>query len=149
MWDLSLVDPDNRRGVDYSVRTRMLGELEGMSVEDVVARMDEGLPKLYLIHKTLQLRNQLPEAFAGDATYEPLEAAGPEATRVVGFQRWGVVATVVPRLSMSHKGWEDTSVELPSGVWRNQLTGERLSGGPVKVAELLARFPVALLRLES
>ncbi|HVL50484.1 MAG TPA: malto-oligosyltrehalose synthase [Actinomycetota bacterium] len=149
LWDLSLVDPDNRRAVDYSVRTRMLGELEGMSVEDVVARMDEGLPKLYLIHKTLQLRNQLPEAFAGDATYEPLEAAGPEATRVVGFQRWGVVATVVPRFSMSHEGWGDTSVELPSGVWRNQLTGERLSGGPVKVAELLARFPVALLRLES
>ncbi len=149
LWDLSLVDPDNRRPVDYAVRTRMLQEMEGMSVDGILAGMEEGLPKLYLIKKALELRAQLPEAFAGDASYEPLEVSGAQAPRVVGFQRWGVVATVVPRLSMSRQGWLDTAVKIPDGVWRNQLTGDRMSGGEVRIGDLLARFPVALLRLES
>ena len=149
LWDLSLVDPDNRRPVDYGLRSRLLQELEAMTVEEVVARSDEGLPKLFLVKKTLDLRRELPEAFAGDSTYEPLPACGIADGHVLAFHRWGVVATVVPRLVAGGPRWGDTTVELPAGVWRNQLTGERMGGGEVRVAELFARFPVALLRCES
>lgn len=53
LWDLSLVDPDNRRPVDYALRSRLLKELDGMKPEQIMARMEEGLPKLWLLHKTL------------------------------------------------------------------------------------------------
>ncbi|HEX2053290.1 MAG TPA: malto-oligosyltrehalose synthase [Actinomycetota bacterium] len=149
LWDLSLVDPDNRRPVDYSLRARLLGELDGMSVEDVMARSDEGLPKLFLINKSLELRRELPEAFGRESNYEALTAEGPAAGHVVAFTRWGVVATVVPRLTLGVGSWEGTTVSLAAGSWRNQLTGDRNAGGAVPVGDLLKRFPVALLRLES
>ncbi len=150
LWDLSLVDPDNRRPVDYRQRIGLLGELGGLKVEDILARDDEGLPKLFLIRRALKLRRQLPEAFGAEASYEPLAAAGTAAENVVAFTRWGVVATVVPRLVLGVRdGWGDTTVELPAGAWKNVFTGEPVAGGSVPLGDLLARFPVALLRLES
>jgi (1->4)-alpha-D-glucan 1-alpha-D-glucosylmutase len=74
---------------------------------------------------------------------------GPAASHAFGFTRWGVVATVVPRLTLGLESWGDTSVVLPGGMWRNQLTGERTPGAEVAVADLFSRFPVALLRLET
>jgi (1->4)-alpha-D-glucan 1-alpha-D-glucosylmutase len=56
LWDLSLVDPDNRRPVDYALRRRLLSELDGMAAEEIWRRIDEGLPKLWIIHQTLKLR---------------------------------------------------------------------------------------------
>ena len=77
LWDLSLVDPDNRRPVDYELRRRLLAELkEGRPPEAILARMDEGLPKLWLIHQGLQLRRRLPEAFGPEGDYEPLPGLG-------------------------------------------------------------------------
>ena len=149
LWDLSLVDPDNRRPVDYDARARLLAELESMEVEEVMGREEEGVPKLLLVSKTLELRRDLPEAFGGDSSYEPLPVTGPAASHALGFTRWGVVATVVPRLTLRLESWGDTAVALPGGMWRNQLTGERTPGGEVAVADLLCRFPVALLRLET
>ncbi|MGH9152851.1 MAG: malto-oligosyltrehalose synthase, partial [Acidimicrobiales bacterium] len=63
LWDLSLVDPDNRRPVDYGVRRRLLGQLAGLGPEAVLARADEGLPKLTVVREALQLRRRRPGAF--------------------------------------------------------------------------------------
>ena len=150
LWDLSLVDPDNRRPVDYRSRIGLLKELEVMKVDDVLAASDAGLPKLFLIRRALKLRRQLPEAFGAESSYEPLPVTGDKAANVVAFSRWGVVATVVPRLVLGIKdGWGDTALELPAGAWKNVLTGEAVPGGTVPLSDLLAGFPVALLRLES
>src|SRR5262249_50361891 len=90
IWDLSLVDPDNRRPVDYELRQRLLSDLKrGMTPEEILARMDDGLPKLWLIHQGLQLRRRSPEVFGPDVAYEPLLAAGPRAGHVVAFLRGG------------------------------------------------------------
>ena len=67
LWDLSLVDPDNRRPVDYGVRRRMLDELHGgMEVEEILRRIDEGMPKLWVVHRALSLRKEHPEWFGSD-----------------------------------------------------------------------------------
>jgi (1->4)-alpha-D-glucan 1-alpha-D-glucosylmutase len=150
LWDLSLVDPDNRRPVDYRTRIGLLKDLEGMKVDDVLAASDAGLPKLFLIRRALKLRRQLPEAFGPESGYEPLPVTGDKAANVVAFSRWGVVATVVPRLVLGIRdGWGDTALDLPAGAWKNVLTGEPVEGGSVRLADLFAGFPVALLRLES
>jgi (1->4)-alpha-D-glucan 1-alpha-D-glucosylmutase len=143
LWDLSLVDPDNRRPVDYGLRARLLAELPGLTPEQVCERVDEGLPKLAVVSAALRLRRERREAFAG--SYDPLGVSGAWADRVVAFARGGEVVTVVPRLSVHVDDWKDTAVALPLGPWQNVLTGDRLDGGDQPVAEVFARFPVALL----
>jgi (1->4)-alpha-D-glucan 1-alpha-D-glucosylmutase len=147
LWDLSLVDPDNRRPVDYERRRTLLAELKGLCVCDVLARMDEGLPKLYVIHTALKLRNEHPEWFGAQAAYTALAPTGTKAVNVVAYLRGDSVATLVPRLPMGLAGaWEDTAVALPAGKWRNRLTGEIIRvDATVQMASVLERFPVALL----
>ncbi|HEX6902404.1 MAG TPA: malto-oligosyltrehalose synthase [Thermoanaerobaculia bacterium] len=147
IWDLSLVDPDNRRPVDYELRRRMLEDLKrGMTPEEILARMDDGLPKLWVLRQGLHLRRRRPELFGPEADYQPLQAAGPRADHAVAFARGGGVAVVVPRLVIRLGGdWEGTTVDLPPGRWRDELTGEEVEGGRRSAAGLLARFPVALL----
>jgi len=152
LWDLSLVDPDNRRPVDFGLRRRLLSELPGLTPEEVLERSDEGLPKLHLTHQALQVRGEFPRCFGADGTYRALEATGPAARHVVAFARGRDVVTVVPRLTLRLGGaWEDTSMELPEGSWVNRLTGEVLgeprdpAGRRVLLLDVLGRFPVALL----
>jgi (1->4)-alpha-D-glucan 1-alpha-D-glucosylmutase len=146
LWDLSLVDPDNRRPVDFALRRGLLRETEGMRVDAVTARADEGLPKLWLIARALALRRRRPQPFGPHGTYVPIEAQGAAAGHVVAFSRGGEVVTVVPRLLLRLGGeWGDTRVPLPEGAWRNELTDEDVPGGAVPAARLFARFPVALL----
>ncbi|HEY2290937.1 MAG TPA: malto-oligosyltrehalose synthase [Thermoanaerobaculia bacterium] len=147
IWDLSLVDPDNRRPVDYELLRRLLDDLKRRMIpEEILARMDDGLPKLWLIHQGLRLRRRSPEAFGPAGAYEPLRAVGPRAEHVVAFARGGAVAAVAPRLPLRLQGdWRGTALELPPGSWRDELTGEEIAGGRRPVADLLARFPVALL----
>jgi maltooligosyltrehalose synthase len=96
-------------------------------VETVWECRAEGLPKLYLIRQALALRARRPELFGLRGSYEPLEAQGAKAEHVVAFSRRGEVATVVPRLALSLAGdWADTTLALPTGHWRNELTGESL-----------------------
>lgn len=150
LWDLSLVDPDNRRPVDYELRRRLLGELEeGMTPEAILSRMNEGLPKLWLIRQGLHLRRNRPGAFGRESTYEPLAVSGEKRDHAVAFLRGGEVAVVAPRLVLTLEGsWGDTTVDLPMGGWRNELTGERVEGGRVALEGLLGRFPVGLLARE-
>jgi (1->4)-alpha-D-glucan 1-alpha-D-glucosylmutase len=154
LWDLSLVDPDNRRPVDYALRQRLLHELKQMNGEGVAARVllrsEEGMPKMWTIHKALQLRRERPECFGAEAAYVPIEVDGAKHDHVIAYLRGEDVATVAPRLVLKLDGaWKDTVVMLPEGRWRNRLTGVSVDGGRVLVKSLLKDFPVALLVREG
>jgi len=151
LWDLHLVDPDNRCPVDYDLRRRLLAELEqGLTAEEIMKRVDEGLPKLWVVYKGLQLRRQRPEGFNAAAEYSPLLDAGPKKEHLVAFLRGPSLATLVPRWSLRLGGnWGSTTVDLPAGRWKNILTGDEITGGRQRVQPLLQRFPVALLTKET
>jgi (1->4)-alpha-D-glucan 1-alpha-D-glucosylmutase len=150
LWDLSLVDPDNRRPVDFALRRRLLAEMLRLSPDDILARMDEGLPKLFTIRQALHLRHKRPELFGPEGAYRPLHAGGEKADHVIAFMRGADVITVAPRWPVSLNGdWADTEVELPAGRWRNLLSGENEPGGAVRLARLLSRFPLGLLIREE
>ena len=137
LWDLSLVDPDNRRPVDYDARRRML-VLDGVPEVD-----DSGAAKLHVVSRLLRLRRDRSELFLAGSSYTPLDAGG----RAVGFVRGGQVVTVAPTraLLVERHGWGDDAVELPAGRWTDVLTGAERDGGSVRLADLLADFPVAVL----
>ena len=146
LWDLSLVDPDNRRPVDYDRRRRLLEELDGLSAEEAWAIPGDGLPKLLVVQRTLRLRRRRQAVFGPSGTYRPLFAQGPKARHAVAFVRAEEVVTVVPRLVLGLAGnWAGTELELPPGQWRDEFTGAELDGGRRPMAGLLGRFPVALL----
>lgn len=146
LWDLSLVDPDNRRPVDFALRSRLLKELPQLSPEQILAGMDMGLPKLWVIRQALHLRRSHPELFGPQAAYHPLYATGKKADHLVAFIRGKAVIALAPRLVMGlDNDWEDTILELPRGKWHNILTEDATAGGPVRLKELLHRFPVGLL----
>jgi (1->4)-alpha-D-glucan 1-alpha-D-glucosylmutase len=146
LWELSLVDPDNRRPVDYGARRRLLGALAGAAPEAALARDDEGGPKLWLIHRVLGHRRRHPGAYHRGSGYQQLPVSGSGAAQVVAFTRTGGLAVVVPRLTGSLAGdWADTTVTLPGGGWVDVLAGETVDGGNASVAALLRRFPVAVL----
>jgi (1->4)-alpha-D-glucan 1-alpha-D-glucosylmutase len=141
LWSLTLVDPDNRRPVDFGLRRRLLEEIRTATPEQMLARADEGLPKLWVIQRTLAAAPRPEDC------YQPIQAEGAHAERVVAFARGGTRVTVIPRLAQSlHGGWGETALTLPSGdaQWRNVFTGETHSGR-TPLANLFARFPVALL----
>jgi (1->4)-alpha-D-glucan 1-alpha-D-glucosylmutase len=146
LWALTLVDPDNRTPVDYGLRRRLLDELDETTPEAVRARAEEGLPKLWTIRQALGLRRRRPELFGAYAEYRPLEARGTCARHVVAFARGDGAITIVPRLVMGLGGdWGDTSLVVPDGRWRNEMTGDVVTGGAVALRDLSRRFPVALL----
>ncbi len=152
LWDLSLVDPDNRRPVDHERRRALLGQLAGAPpADDVLARLDEGLPKLHVIQQVLAVREARSASFGADGTYEPLWAAGPRAAQVFAFMRGDDVVSVTPRLvrtlgaGFADWRWDSTRLPLPPGRWREVLTGVEHAGGWVAMDDLLSGFPVALL----
>jgi len=146
LWDLSLVDPDNRRPVDYTLREQLLAELDKLSAEPVWSRRAEGLPKLWLIQKVLQLRRRQPDCFGANSLYRPLAASGHHSAHVVAFARGVNGVAIVPRLvKRLGSDWGNTTLVLPQGGWLNELTGETISGGESKIAGLFKVFPVALL----
>jgi len=146
IWGLTLVDPDNRRPVDYTLRKRLLAELATATVNEVLARADEGLPKLLVIKRALGLRQRWPQWFGRQSTYRPLSVSGRASDHVVAFIRSEKAVTIVPRLSLKLGGeWVDTAVELPKGSWRNEFTGELINGGEVRMSLLTGQFPVCLL----
>jgi (1->4)-alpha-D-glucan 1-alpha-D-glucosylmutase len=150
LWDLHLVDPDNRNAVDYEARRQMLLRLEqGLSPEEILQDMDSGLPKMWVIYKALHLRRNYPEWFGASGDYSAVHAQGAKKEHLVAYLRGGKVATLVPRWPYSLGGWSDTSIELPRGNWRNLLTGDGVSGGTIRVESLLERFPVALMVCET
>jgi (1->4)-alpha-D-glucan 1-alpha-D-glucosylmutase len=142
LWDLSLVDPDNRRLVDYEVRRRLLAGLRAAGGEPP-SPGDVGA-KLWLISRLLHDRQRRPEAYAS-RQYEPLPIDGGKADHVVAFSR-GDLVVVVPRLVTGVAGdWAGTVVGIPDGRWTDVLTGAVHAGGRVPAADLLAAYPVSVL----
>lgn len=146
LWDLSLVDPDNRRPVDFALRARLLAELRTSTIEEVLARGDEGLPKLWLLRQTLAVRSRLPEAFGAQGTYRAVWATGSRAQHVIAYLRGESVLALGARWPVRLAAdWQGTCLELPAGRWQDELTGRTVDGGSRPLDELLDRLPVALL----
>jgi (1->4)-alpha-D-glucan 1-alpha-D-glucosylmutase len=145
LWDLSLVDPDNRRPVDYGERTRLLEQCRSLNAAEAIAQWDSGLPKLWLMDRVLSLRAARPEQFAEDSRYQPLAAQGAHLGNLFAFRRGENLIAVVPRLTLSIANqWEDTRLPLPGGIWQNVFTLQELSAS-VTAGDLFSGFPVALL----
>jgi (1->4)-alpha-D-glucan 1-alpha-D-glucosylmutase len=131
LWEDSLVDPDNRRPVDYD------GYREAMRAMEH--------PKIRVVSAALRLRRERPDTFTSGG-YRPMPAAGSAREHVVAFLRGDDVLVAVSRwtLRLAETGWGDTSLALPDGAWTDRLTGRRFTGR-VTAAELYADLPVALL----
>ncbi|MBK1837076.1 malto-oligosyltrehalose synthase [Azospirillum sp. YIM B02556] len=156
LWNLSLVDPDNRLPVDYDARRKLLDEVEDAvesgGVSGMIERWTDGAVKLAVTRQALAVRAEMPEAFSA-GEYLPLEATGDRADHVVAYARRSgddAVVVAVPRL-VGQMGetpdWGNTAIPLPRGTrWRNRLTGAEVEGGDaVMVSTLFADLPVALL----
>ncbi|HEX5872220.1 MAG TPA: hypothetical protein VFY65_17450 [Longimicrobium sp.] len=170
-WDFSLVDPDNRRPVDYEMRRELMRSIEARAGEmgraeaarEMVEAWEDGRIKLHVVQTALRLRMALPDAFTGGA-YVPLVADGERAEHVVSFARTGngaAVIVAVPRLVATltrdrdyalpqAADWKGTRIVLPADVagrYRNVLTGEELhpTSRGLDLTEVFASFPVALL----
>ena len=172
LWDLSLVDPDNRRPVDFDQRRAMLAGIRdhdeadiGRLVQDLLSTPEDGKIKLFLIYRALKAKKAHRDIFRSGA-YLPLESAGRFRSHVIAFawryqRQWALV--MAPRF-LSHliqegdfplgrQVWQDTEVIMPNGApaaWRNVITNEVLSAGQaLSVGDILLSFPVALLMGEG
>ncbi|WP_306206914.1 malto-oligosyltrehalose synthase [Actinoplanes sp. RD1] len=141
LWDFSLVDPDNRRPVDFAERRELLGRID----DGWLPPVDEtGAAKLLVTSRLLRLRKQRPELLT---TYKPVYADGRTADHVLAFDRGGVVA-VATRLPVGlsrHGGWHDTTLTLDGHTWTEVLTNTTYGGNRLAVADILHTYPVALL----
>ncbi len=175
LGDFSLMDPDNRRPVDFARRGAFLSGMQhrwehggcGELLRELLQKPDDGRIKLFVIARTLQHRRLHPALFR-EGSHVPLIAAGKHAERVCSFARVlaGTAAiTVAPRRVLELAGkpgdppvgkeiWEDTRLALPGSLagrpFRNVLTGESIcpeesAGAWLEVGAVLGRFPVALL----
>lgn len=156
-WDFSMVDPDNRRPVDYD-RRRHTMDLPASPAE-LLQHWRDGRIKQWLIAQVLDARRRQPAPFShGD--YQPLALQGRHADRVIAFcRRHGqqLAISIVPRLAAPLLGdseqplipperWDDTLIDLPNTPLVSALTGDAVSSGPaVPLGELLASMPVNLL----
>jgi len=168
LWDLSMVDPDNRRPVDYEQRISFLKDIKEKAQSDSLKLIDElfstkedGRIKLFLTHRVLQARKENLAVFQkGD--YQPLEVVGKFKEHVVAFARRfedTVAIAIAPRFfttlvqpgeyPLGEQVWVDTQLKLPQGspsTWRDAVTNQTVSGdGAIAIAQILQHFPVALL----
>jgi (1->4)-alpha-D-glucan 1-alpha-D-glucosylmutase len=158
IWDFSLVDPDNRRPVNYQRRREMLDSLNGATPEELLQNWPDGRIKLFLTQRLLRFRREHAALFQ-QGKYVPLPVSGAFADGCVAFVRehegeW--IAVVVPRLS-SRVGfpptgdrWKDTMVALPESLSRDGVrelfTARDLheNNGALKLSEAMAILPFAV-----
>jgi len=168
LWDLSLVDPDNRRPVDYKLRAKGLKAIAKGAEKDRLALMAEllenpadGRVKLFLLHRLLQARQQYCDLFQrGD--YQKLTVVGSLQDHIITFSRtWGdtTAIAIAPRfftaliregeLPLGEQIWHETRLSLPPGfasVWYDAVSGQTLTGkDTLLIRDVLNHFPVALL----
>jgi len=165
LWDLSLVDPDNRRPVDYDLRKRLLSKTIEESKSDrpghlsrLIADPQNSEIKLFTTWLALNVRKTHEELFTL-GKYEPMRVRGSKAVHILTFaRRWRsrLIIVAVPRLVCTllegkHQPplggiWDETRIDFQGGGrFENLFTGEELSA-PLLAREMFARFPVALLR---
>ncbi len=125
----------------------MVAELQaGMTVEEIVKRIDSGMPKLWVLYKALHLRKERPEWFDRNSSYLPLSVEGSKKEHLIAYLRGESVAVIASRWNARLGGnFASTAVQLPEGRWNHLLTGESFDGGSLRAQNLLRRFPVALL----
>ncbi|HEY5894543.1 MAG TPA: malto-oligosyltrehalose synthase [Chthoniobacterales bacterium] len=160
LWDWSLVDPDNRRPVDYPLRTELLRTLDNVSIPDLLAHWRDGRIKLHVTKTLLHLRKNHTQLFQ-EGNYEALKAKGLHSQNLIAFQREyeGItLLVVVPRLAIKAgfnppaERWGDTAV---SGLdkntrWRNVFTQNTLGGSEtIRARALFDGFPIAVLISET
>jgi (1->4)-alpha-D-glucan 1-alpha-D-glucosylmutase len=151
-----LVDPDNRRLVDYRIRSELLAALDAdpQVVSSGLAALSDSataetvldIRKLLITSRTLRLRRDHPDWFTG--TYQPLAAEGGAARHAIAFIRGGLSVTVATRLPAGLRrvgGWADTVLPLPDGHWLDVLTGASHAGPRLRMSAVTERLPVALL----
>jgi isoamylase len=160
LWNQSLVDPDNRRPVDFAARSSMLEAMRarlgdpGPLARELLGRWSDGAVKLFVTHVALRARAERRHAFL-HGEYLPI-GAGPHAVAFLRSHGAERVAVVVPRLALTlTRGaapfalgavWGQQTLALPEGRYRDAFTGRLHGGGPaVRLAELLSDFPLALL----
>jgi (1->4)-alpha-D-glucan 1-alpha-D-glucosylmutase len=156
LWDFSLVDPDNRRPVDYEARRAMLARDDA-----VLDEWRSGAVKLFVTSRSLHARRAQPELFV-DGEFVPLAVVGAHAANVVAFARrrddeWAVAVvprcttqvTRAPRFPLGDDVWADTAVVMPEAApaqWRNVFGGPTVSTAErLPVARAFATLPVALM----
>jgi len=171
LWDFSLVDPDNRRPVDFKTRAAMLDELaqhemQGQEslIQQILSSWEDGLVKLYVTYKALNVREAYTDLFH-DGQYVPLQVIGHRQEHVCAFLRQrgkSCALVVIPRLlsklvrvgfaPVGRDVWGKDLLILPDGVpesWLNSFTGEKIKAcgttGGLKISDILHKFPVALL----
>jgi (1->4)-alpha-D-glucan 1-alpha-D-glucosylmutase len=141
LWETSLVDPDNRRPVDYDIRRLYLAAIDSGAHPPV----DEtGAAKLLVASRALRLRRDRPELFT---RYAALEVMGERARHAIAFDRGGAItlATRMPVTLEAEGGWGGTSVMLPGHALVDVISGRTFSGGNVPLAHVFDEYPVALL----
>ncbi|HKU44683.1 MAG TPA: alpha amylase C-terminal domain-containing protein, partial [Polyangiales bacterium] len=150
LWDFSLVDPDNRRPVDFGLRAEWLTRLPNLRAAQAMAELESGLPKLWLTWKVLGVRKRRPQLFEAD--YRPLAVQGSAAENVIAFTRGDELATVVPRAPTRGELRDRTArLQLPPGTWREVFSDQRFETDAqgVAVGKLWSEFPVALLERQT
>jgi (1->4)-alpha-D-glucan 1-alpha-D-glucosylmutase len=160
LWDTSLVDPDNRRPVDYARRRAMLDELARRGdptpdlARELVSTYEDGRIKLHVTRAGLHVRRAQPQLFL-DGAYRPISAG----EHIIAFERSRTDARlicIVPRLTWTLTGgqhawpsgeiWGKTSIEVgASARWRNVFTGEHHGGATLALRDVLGVFPIAWL----
>ena len=176
LWDLRLVDPDNRQPVDFEKRRTMLEEIRAKEAEGKILPSEwlrnwrDGRIKLYLIWKALRFRKEHQELF-GRGDFREIEVSGPRSGNVAAFARTfktQSLVVAVPRWLAREAGtfdpenvgafWDDTSISLPArtpGTWKNLFTSEEIQSEDSKdpctlvVGKIFGRFPVALLSADA
>lgn len=145
LWEQSLVDPDNRRAVDFDRRRRLLARIDG-GEQPVVDRT--GAAKLLVTSRALRLRRDRPDLFT---RYTPMTVVGPASDHAIAVDRGGAVAVatrlpvaLAARAAATGSPWDGTMLLRHAGVTTDALTG-RTYTGDIPLAELLAVYPVALL----
>ncbi|GAB3039512.1 malto-oligosyltrehalose synthase [Parafrigoribacterium mesophilum] len=143
-WERSLVDPDNRRPVDFRAAEAALQRIDGGELPPIDP---SGEAKLLVTSRALRLRRDRPELFT---RYLGVAGFGPAGQHVVAFDRGGAVAvaTRLPLGLAAGGGWRDTRILLSARSRVDVITGRRFSGGEVELVRLLDRYPVALLAAE-
>ncbi|QWT22898.1 malto-oligosyltrehalose synthase [Subtercola sp. PAMC28395] len=141
LWETSLVDPDNRRAVDYGERRSILARLDAGDLPPI----DEtGAAKLLVVSRALRLKRERPGLFTG---YQPLVAEGAAAGHAISFDRGGAI-TVATRLPVGLArggGWGDTTLTTDYRATVDLITGRHFASAIIPLTELLSRYPVALL----
>jgi (1->4)-alpha-D-glucan 1-alpha-D-glucosylmutase len=159
LWDLRLVDPDNRTPVDYDERRAALAALEGVRPKELLASYRDGRVKLHVLRAGLRLRRDMPKTFL-EGDYVAIDA-GEDVIAFARNHAEGTVVCAVTRRPHHVTGgrapfaiddvWGNRTIAIPRGEWRDALTGGRhvVEGDGMAAAKLFAELPVALLVLEK